>query len=72
MTHNNAQTNKTVLEKYLKLDQGKRVQALYAWIDGSGEGLRSKTKSLEEAPKSLAALPISNYDGKISPFSHTT
>ena len=26
MTHSNAQTNKTVLEKYLKLDQGNRYK----------------------------------------------
>ena len=73
-----AQTNKTVLDKYMKLDQGTRwqffwkwnwmhillrVQALYIWIDGTGEGLRSKTKTLEEYPNSVADLPIWNYDG---------
>jgi glutamine synthetase len=61
--HNHAATNKAVLNKYLALEQGNRVQALYIWIDGSGEGLRSKTKTLEEVPKSLADLPIWNYDG---------
>merc|ERR1712203_585708 len=63
MTQMHAQTNKTVLDKYLKLDQGTRVQALYIWIDGTGEGLRSKTKTLEEYPNSVADLPIWNYDG---------
>merc|ERR1712193_110934 len=63
MTTMHAQTNKTVLDKYLKLDQGTRVQALYIWIDGSGEGLRSKTKTLESVPKSVSDLPIWNYDG---------
>merc|ERR1712130_477824 len=63
MTHMHAQTNKTILDKYLKLDQGTRVQALYIWIDGTGEGLRSKTKTLEEYPNSVADLPIWNYDG---------
>merc|ERR1711962_291933 len=61
--HMHAQTNKTVLDKYMKLDQGTRVQALYIWIDGTGEGLRSKTKTLEEYPNSVADLPIWNYDG---------
>merc|ERR1712032_158472 len=63
MTQMHAQTNKTVLDKYMKLDQGTRVQALYIWIDGTGEGLRSKTKTLEEYPNSVADLPIWNYDG---------
>merc|ERR1712113_1326574 len=61
--HMHAQTNKTVPDKYMKLDQGTRVQALYIWIDGTGEGLRSKTKTLEEYPNSVADLPIRNYDG---------
>ena len=53
----------TVVEKYLKLDQGEKVQALYIWIDGSGEGLRCKAKALDKAPKSVDDLPIWNYDG---------
>ena len=40
-----------------------RVQALYVWIDGSGEGLRSKTKTLDAAPQSVGDLPVWNYDG---------
>jgi len=56
-------TSKDVLKKYMALPQGTRVQATYIWIDGTGEGIRSKTKSLESKPSKLEELPIWNYDG---------
>ena len=40
-----------------------RVQACYIWIDGSGQGIRNKTKTLECKPTSVKDLPIWNYDG---------
>lgn len=52
-----------VVNKYLDLQQGKRCQAMYVWIDGSGQGLRCKTKSLESEPMEPKDLPIWNFDG---------
>jgi glutamine synthetase len=56
-------TNKVTLAKYLGMPQGDKVQAMYVWIDGTGQGLRAKTKTLIEEPKSPADLPIWNFDG---------
>merc|ERR1712137_1173562 len=60
---NTSNTNKAVLEKYLSLPQGSRVCATYVWIDGSGEGMRSKVKCLDSKPSKVEDLPIWNYDG---------
>lgn len=60
----NAHTDKAVLEKYMSLEQpDNKVQALYIWIDGSGENLRSKTRTLDCEPKAIEDLPIWNFDG---------
>jgi len=56
-------TNKAVLSKFLSLPQGNRVQATYVWIDGTGQGLRSKTKTLDVKPSKVDEIPTWNYDG---------
>ena len=62
MAHN-AATNKTVIDRYRNLAQGEKVQCMYVWIDGTGEGLRVKTKTVMKEPKDVSELPIWNYDG---------
>lgn len=53
-------TNKTVLEKYMRLDQpDDRVMAEYIWIDGTGEGIRTKCKTLDFEPKDPTGETIS-------------
>ena len=59
----NSNTSNAILERYLQLDQGSRVQADSIWIEGTGENLRSKTKTLEKKPATVEDLPIWNYDG---------
>ena len=41
-----AMLEKSVVDKYLSLPQCDRVCATYIWIDGTGEGLRSKVSNI--------------------------
>lgn len=57
-------TNKTMLDRYMRLPiPDDKCQVMYVWIDGSGEGLRSKTRTVNFIPKSPSELPIWNFDG---------
>jgi len=58
-----AKTDKGVLTHYLDLPQGDRVQVMYIWIDGSGENVRAKTKSMESEPQKPEDCPVWNFDG---------
>jgi len=57
-------TNKTVYDRYMKLPiDDKLSQLTYVWIDGTGEFLRSKTRTHYTIPTTPEELPIWNYDG---------
>ena len=59
-------SEKTVLEHYLSLPQPEdRVQCTYVWIDGTGESLRSKTKTVNfipKTPKGSSLVDGSNFE----------
>ncbi|KAI6234665.1 Glutamine synthetase 2 cytoplasmic [Aphelenchoides fujianensis] len=63
-------TDKFVANKFLSLPTGKKIQAEYVWIDGSGEFLRSKTRTLDAVPKKPDDLPIWNFDGSSTNQAH--
>uniref|UniRef100_A0AAR2J329 Glutamine synthetase n=1 Tax=Pygocentrus nattereri TaxID=42514 RepID=A0AAR2J329_PYGNA len=62
-TSSSARLSKPVKQQYMELPQGDKVQAMYIWIDGTGEGLRCKTRTLDEEPKTIEELPEWNFDG---------
>lgn len=60
----NAKVNKTLLDKYMNLPQPKdRIIAKYIWIDGTGEHVRAKSRTLNFVPQVVEELPKWNYDG---------
>jgi len=63
VSNQNAAGDKQLLQKYLQLEQGNEVMAEYVWIDGTGEGVRSKCRTLAEEPKKPEDCPIWNFDG---------
>lgn len=45
--------NKHVKHQYMDLCQHDQVQLMYIWIDGSGEGLRCKSRTMDSQPKTI-------------------
>ena len=57
-------SNAGILAKYMSLDQpADKVQCMYVWIDGSGENMRAKTRTVSFVPKEPKDLPVWNFDG---------
>ena len=50
--------DKAAKSKYMDLKTNGITQAMYIWIDGSGESLRCKTRSLEKEPKTIEGQSI--------------
>lgn len=57
-----AATNKAVLDRYMRLPQpDDKVMATYIWIDGTGEYVRAKTKTIDFVPKNPSGKKLYNW-----------
>ena len=60
----NAKFNKQLMERYSRLKYNPNlVTATYVWIDGTGEHVRCKTRTVDFVPKAPEELPQWQYDG---------
>ncbi|XP_076025629.1 glutamine synthetase-like [Genypterus blacodes] len=55
--------NKTVLQQYLSLPQGDTCLVTYVWVDGTGQNVRAKTRTLDKEPQTIEDIPEWNFDG---------
>lgn len=52
------------VDKYMRLPQPPdKITAEYIWIDGTGEHVRAKARTLDFVPEVVCQLPIWSYDG---------
>jgi glutamine synthetase len=64
MADNSYQLDPTVFERYMSLEQpNDTVQVMYVWIDGTGENLRCKTKTMDKEPTKPEDCSVWNFDG---------
>ena len=57
MSSLNIETNKIVMDRYRELQSSvEKCLVMYIWIDGSGENMRCKTRTLDSVPTDPAEV----------------
>jgi glutamine synthetase len=53
----------SIRREFMSLDQDGSITVEYVWIGGTGQDMRSKTRTITKAVTTAAELPNWNYDG---------